>query len=41
MITKLVISQRYDFSTLLYWSEITIDFVDEIAFFLIIKFPIG
>lgn len=33
MITKLEISQRYDFSTLFYWSYITIDFVNEVAFF--------
>ena len=33
MITKLEISQRYDFSTLLYWSYITIDLVNEVAFF--------
>ena len=33
MITKLEISQKYDFSTLFYWSYITIDFMNEVAFF--------
>ena len=33
MITKLEISQRYNFSTLLYWSFFTIDFDKKTAFF--------
>lgn len=33
MITKLKISQKYNFSTLFYWSYFTIDFDKKIAFF--------